>query len=323
MIRVEHESEIGMVRRAARDAAVGAGLGEENAGRAALVATEAASNLVRHAQHGAIFVRALEPLEGSGVEILSVDRGPGIADVERAMQDGYSTRSGPGQGLGAMRRMADELTVDSRPGEGTILVARIGGGAAASRVQVGGLTAALTPDGCGDAFAVEAISTGVRLFVADGLGHGPDAETAAQAALRAFRKRAEENLVDLFQTFDRELRGTRGAAVAVADLDVAAKVVHYVGIGNIVGVLIGHAGSRNMISHNGIVGHSMRRPQVFDYPVDGAATLILHTDGITQRWKPAALVDRPTLHPTVIAGRLWRSEARGRDDAGIVVLRQR
>lgn len=325
MIRIEHESDIGVARRMAREVAEAAGLGEEDAGRAALVATEAATNLVRHAKAGAVFIRRLEDAEGSGVEIMAIDRGPGMADVAAHMVDGVSTRGTPGQGLGALKRMADSLSIDSEPGEGTIVVARIGNGTPppSMPLAVGGLTAGIAPDGCGDVFGAAATEQGLAVIMVDGLGHGIDAEAAAEAAIERFHERRGDDLQSLFQQLHEALKPTRGAAIAVAHIDLREKAVHFMGVGNISGVLISDGKSRNMVSHNGIVGHTMRRVQQFEYPLGPDPIVILHSDGIGTRWQPASLAAHGLKHPSAIAGHLWRSDARGRDDAGIVVVRGR
>lgn len=324
MIRIEHESDVGVARRTAREAAEAAGLNEEDAGRAALVATEAATNLAKHASDGAFFVRRLDPSEGHGIEMLAVDRGPGMANLANSMVDGVSTSGTAGQGLGAMKRIADLLTIDSRPGEGTIMVAQVRNGSKSPSLAmaVGGLTAAIAPDGCGDAFAVAPKDNGVAVIMIDGLGHGVDAAAAADAAVECFHKRITDDLTGIFNALDRALKPTRGAAIAVAHIDLPGKAVHYMGAGNISGILIADGKARNMVSHNGIVGHTMRRLQQFDYPFASSPTVIMHSDGVGTRWQPMALMERGLANPSAIAAQLWRSDARGRDDAGIVVARK-
>ncbi|MBL8690417.1 MAG: ATP-binding protein [Rhodospirillaceae bacterium] len=324
MIRIEHASDVGMARRLARELADAAGLDEEDVGRAALVTTEVATNLVRHAESGTIFVRRLDDAEGKGVEILAVDRGPGMANVASFMADGVSTRGTPGQGLGALKRMADTCTIDSRPGEGTIVALQVRNGTASRMpMAVGGLTAPIAPDGCGDAFAVDAKGAGGGVIMIDGLGHGADAAAAAERAVECFHVRIQVDLKTLFEDLNRALSQTRGAAIAVAEIQPRDRIVRYMGVGNISGLLISGGRVRNMVSHNGIVGHTMRRLQQFEYPIETDVTVILHTDGIGTRWQAASLAERGLVHPSIIAGHLWRSEARGRDDAGIAVVRGR
>src|SRR5690348_7468410 len=107
---VDDESKVGEVRRAAQ-AMAGFEFDAQAAGRVAIVATELATNLLRHAGGGELLLQTLG-IEGTAVvEMLALDRGPGMADVERCMMDGYSTIGTPGTGLGAVRRLADEFDI--------------------------------------------------------------------------------------------------------------------------------------------------------------------------------------------------------------------
>ena len=100
-----------------------------SAGKVAIVATELANNLLRHAGGGELLLQTLGDDESPVVELLAIDRGPGMADVARCLADGYSTGGTPGTGLGAVRRLATEFDIYSAPGEGTIVMARFGAAA--------------------------------------------------------------------------------------------------------------------------------------------------------------------------------------------------
>ena len=126
-IPVTEASQPSAARFAAHAAAGDAGFREEASYRAGLVATELATNLVKHASGGEILVRCSERAGHGEVEIISIDRGPGIADVSRAMEDGRSTAGSAGTGLGAVRRLSDEFDVFSQPGRGTVILARLRG----------------------------------------------------------------------------------------------------------------------------------------------------------------------------------------------------
>ncbi len=84
----------------------------------AVVATELASNLVRHAGSGAIRVRGITHGGQTGIQIEAHDAGPGFADVEQALTDGYSSGGGLGYGLGTVKRLMDELEIASREDAG-------------------------------------------------------------------------------------------------------------------------------------------------------------------------------------------------------------
>src|SRR5262245_32645748 len=124
-VPVVEASQPSAARFAARDAAEAAGLADEDQYRAGLVATELATNLVKHGSGGEVLVRGLRGAPTGAVEIIAIDRGPGIADIARSMTDGHSTAGTSGTGLGAVRRMADEFDIYSRPGRGTVVLARL------------------------------------------------------------------------------------------------------------------------------------------------------------------------------------------------------
>ncbi len=161
-------------------------------------------------------------------------------------------------------------------------------------------------------------------MVVDGLGHGPMAAEAARAAVGVFSAQSDRDPVELIEASHLALRSTRGAALAIARIDLELGRLQYAGVGNISGVIVeaGHGRTTSMISHNGTVGHIVRKIQAFDYPWTPESLLIMHSDGITTRWDPArypGLLRRP---PGLIAGLLYRDHRRGRDDATVVVARE-
>jgi serine/threonine-protein kinase RsbT len=103
--------------------AASVGLGRQAAEECALSTSELATNLVRYAIRGELLLSPVRGPSGTGLEIESVDHGPGIADVERALRDGFSTGGGLGGGLPGVRRMMDEIEIATGPA-GTRIVAR-------------------------------------------------------------------------------------------------------------------------------------------------------------------------------------------------------
>ena len=118
----------------------------------------------------------------------------------------------------------------------------------------------------------------------------------------------------------RAMSGTRGAAVAVARLELGAQSMTYAGVGNISGSLLSQKTSRGLVSHNGTVGHQMRKVQEFEYPWPDRGLLVLHSDGLQTRWTLEAYPGLAARHPGVIAGVLYRDFKRGRDDVTVVVV---
>ena len=109
-------------------AAAHAGLTPADRASCALIATELATNLARHARDGQLVASATEPGPAAWVQLAALDSGPGIPDVDAAMADGYSTANSLGGGLGACRRAAGVFDLYTAPGAGTTIIARIGPG---------------------------------------------------------------------------------------------------------------------------------------------------------------------------------------------------
>ncbi|HVF39292.1 MAG TPA: ATP-binding protein, partial [Gemmatimonadaceae bacterium] len=104
VVRIDDESDVGAARRTAGRLGNAAGLNESELGLLAIAVTEAATNIARHGGEGMIFFRLSDVADDAGVEMIAVDKGPGIRDIGRALTDGYSTRGTPGNGLGAISR---------------------------------------------------------------------------------------------------------------------------------------------------------------------------------------------------------------------------
>jgi hypothetical protein len=156
----------------------------------------------------------------------------------------------------------------------------------------------------------------------DGLGHGVQAATAAEIALITFLKHAERSAGDVVMCVHQALRSTRGAAVAVAELDHRQNSLRFCGIGNIAATVITLAGeTQHLVSLSGIAGHVMRRVQPFTYPWGRGSLLVMHSDGIGTHWSVSSLNGLAARRPDVIAGVLFRDHRRGRDDASVIVAR--
>lgn len=121
-INISGESDIAEAARQARQIAKNLGFTTTSSHYVATVASELAANLFIHAGGGVFEIENL--VEPTGLELATVDDGPGIADVEQALEEGYSTAGGLGCGLPGVKRLMDELQITPRPGGGTIVKAR-------------------------------------------------------------------------------------------------------------------------------------------------------------------------------------------------------
>ncbi|NML46965.1 SpoIIE family protein phosphatase [Ramlibacter sp. G-1-2-2] len=324
---MDDASRVGEARRHAARLAHENGFEEVEAGRLALVVTELATNLVRHAHKGRLLLAA-RPLRAE-VEVVSIDEGPGIADVERSLGDGYSTGGTPGTGLGAVRRLASEFDLHSSVPGGTLAVARIRSRMPAqaggdNAICVGAISLAAPGEHvCGDAWAFAVHGNKSAMAVVDGLGHGPDAAEAADAAIAVFQAEPMVAPRQLLERMHARLRSTRGAAVALLQADATADVVRLAGAGNVVGRLVSGTSDRTLLTQHGTAGVTIRTPDETLLPWPAHALLVVCSDGINTRWQPDILVPVLGRDPTLAAALLVRDHCRGRDDATVAVLRRK
>jgi len=322
---MEEPSRVAEVRRFAGRVSRDEGLQELACANAEVVATEMATNLIKHAREGEILVTRLSESGRAGIELLSIDRGPGMSKVDECLRDGFSSAGSPGTGLGAIMRLSDEFDVFSQPDKGTVLVSRVWAPATRedSRLSVGSVSVPIRGEEVsGDNWAIQvADESSFSLIVADGLGHGLLASEASKEAIAAFRANADLTPGKTLDQVHRRLRGTRGAAVAIAKVDLAGSKIVYAGVGNICGAIAGGLRVQSMVSHNGTAGHEARKLQEFSYDLPASWTLIMHSDGITTSWNLDRYPGLMHLHPSIIAGILYRDASRQRDDACVVVVK--
>lgn len=296
-------------------------------GRAALVATELANNLVRHAGQGELLVQILSKPVPT-LEVISIDRGRGMRDVNECLRDGFSSGGTPGTGLGAVRRFSTEFDIYSQPERGTVVLSRLPmttESATRSSWLLGTVTVAAPGERViGDSWRVIMHERGVRVLVADGLGHGPLASKAAETACTVFEADAFQSIGAFFAQAHQALRPTRGAAAAVATINVESNSLNFAGVGNIAALINALDGTnRSLMSQNGTLGAEMRTISELRFDFREGDRLILHSDGLTSRWSLSAYPGLMRAHPAIIAAILYRDNLRGRDDATVVVLERR
>jgi anti-sigma regulatory factor (Ser/Thr protein kinase) len=271
--RVEDVTQTGEARRLVTSLCRDLGFSELDIGRVSLVVTEAATNLVRHARGGELLFRPLELAGKTGLEILSLDRGPGMSNPARSLRDGYSTAGSPGTGLGALGRASSSFDLFSELETGTVLACRYWpsppGDVPFRPLETGVVCLSMTEgEPCGDTWAVAPGASKSSVLVCDGLGHGLLAAEASRLAERLFRELRPRGPAETVEALHQGLRGTRGAALAVLEADHSNGVVRYCGVGNIGARIVEGESERHMVSYGGIVGQEVRKMQV-QLPVAG------------------------------------------------------
>ncbi|MEU7562736.1 ATP-binding SpoIIE family protein phosphatase [Streptomyces eurythermus] len=334
-IPVHDSTRVRDARMAAREACDDSGLAPARTAAAELVATELATNLLKHAGGGLMVVNLVEPPDGGtgpSVQLYSLDHGPGIADVDAALRDGYSTADGSlGAGLGSCRRSANAFHLYSRPGRGTVAAARIDPEpgerwAPPARLPAGGITVSLGQDPqCGDAWGWVRSGRLLTLLLADGLGHGPKAAHASGAAVAELRRAGHLPPADILRRLHMALRPTRGAAVTVAQVDTDRAELSFAGVGNVSARVRSGESWTSLVSHPGIVGaYFPAQVPVRRLPWHQDSLLVVHSDGLPSRWTPPEDPGLLAHDPSVVAAAILRdagSPARPvRDDTSVAVL---
>jgi anti-sigma regulatory factor (Ser/Thr protein kinase) len=201
--RIEERSYVAYLKREIHNEIVRGHFSEVRAGEIDIIVSEMCSNLVKHAGGGEVLYRIEHPTDTETVfEILSIDNGPGIADVSRVMKDGVSSTMTLGHGLGAIERLSDVFQIYSIPDWGTILYSKV----ATTKV---GFVRKEMPDldirvinvpkpretACGDGYRIKRTKTDTRIFFGDGLGHGQHAYEAVKQAGDFFLETDDEDPV--------------------------------------------------------------------------------------------------------------------------------
>jgi anti-sigma regulatory factor (Ser/Thr protein kinase) len=319
-VPVTESSQVGEARRFASTLATQAGLGEGDVGRASIVVTELATNLVNHAGGGTIVLRG--GASHGFLDVLSLDRGPGM-HLGRSLEDGFSTAGTAGHGLGAVRRQTELFEVNTREGGGTAILARVAQGRNANHERIAGISTPYPGEtDNGDGWIALELDGGVSLLaIADGLGHGRLACDASELARSVVERYASEQPGAIASRVHDALRSTRGAAIGIARLDRARAELIFCGIGNIAGTIVYGATRRSIVSMHGIAGHQASAFREFRYDLSSSAIVVLHSDGISAKWdldQYGAVLGRD---PALIAGLIWRDYRRTNDDATVVVAR--
>ncbi|HEX8127604.1 MAG TPA: ATP-binding protein [Pyrinomonadaceae bacterium] len=342
-MEVRDEAQVGAVRRAVHNYAVGLGFSERELAEIDIVVQEVGTNAARYATGGGQihFTNTLDA--EPGLEIFYTDRGPGIYDLDRVVRDGVSTGGSLGAGLGAVRRLMDEFEVYStvqstdrlaslarRSTHGTAILLRkwVAAERLSERTHAAtarriGVWARPHPqeDRNGDAYFIRRRAGQTLLAVVDGLGHGQGAHEASRVALAVLAEWQGEGLEDIFRTAHAALRPTRGAVMGACVLDTVRGTFHYAGVGNIEVRVFNAPEPVRPISNNGTLGARMDKLRVWSYSWAEGACVVLASDGVSASWD---MNDYPGLlqhSPQLLAGILMRDYGRDTDDATVLVAR--
>ncbi|TXJ79145.1 phosphatase [Streptomyces lavendulae] len=332
-IPVHDSTRVRDVRVAAEAACLLAGIDPHHTALAALAATELATNLLKHAGGGRMVIGLVdhppEEARPAAVQLTALDHGPGIGDVSAAMRDGHSTSDASlGAGLGTCLRVSSVFDLYSTH-RGTVAVSRIdqdGKEKARPALRTGGINVPLAHDEhSGDAWCWTRSGALVTVMLADGLGHGAKAAHASDTAVGELYRAAHLPVAEILRRMHLALRSTRGAAVAVAQLDTDGGELTFAGVGNIGARLYTEGSWEHLVSHPGIVGAQFPATVPARSRTWGPdSLLVLHSDGLPSRWVPPEDIDLLAHDPAVVAATILRDASSPaspvRDDTCVAVL---
>ncbi len=328
-VTIDDHSRIAEVRRAAALLGHTMGLTPELIAQASLVTSELCTNILKYAERGEVWLNTLKAGGTAyGLDIVAVDRGPGIANMDAAAKDGFSTGGSLGIGLGTMRRAAALFDIYSAPGMGTAVMVRLHEKKVAAPVSDGfAVGSRMTPIRgemvSGDSWSCLRFGNSMGVAVVDGLGHGPKAAEAAYAAIEAFHRSIREvGPAQAIQMAHQALLATRGAVMAVACIDRQAQTLRYAGLGNINAVVHSPGVATRLGSTDGTVGYGVRKARESSVAWTPRSTLILNTDGLSSRWNLTRHSGLLACQPVLIAAVLHRDFSRNNDDATVVVVQE-
>jgi anti-sigma regulatory factor (Ser/Thr protein kinase)/serine/threonine protein phosphatase PrpC len=328
VIAVHDATQISEARRTAQLLADRLEFSETRRGEVGIVVTELARNALVHGKKGHVLILPVVDETSPRLDIVAIDRGPGISNLGQALEDGFSTGTTPGTGLGAVKRMANDLQVFSMPAKMTAVMARLGLRRGEVTRDGSGIGAVCVPIKgeklCGDGWGYHRRGHTDSFIVVDGLGHGPSAAEAAHEALRIFELYPEMGPAELLDEMHHGMQKTRGAAIAIAEADISKGVLRFSGVGNIAAYILS-AGqkARAMVSHNGTVGHVVSRVQEFTFPWKPNDLLVMHSDGVSSHWDVEKFPGLLGREPALIASIIHEQAVRGRDDATVLTARLR
>ncbi len=326
---IEETSQVGEARRFALVLCSELDLDETGQGRVSIIVNELGHNLVSYGKKSQLIFRKFSTKTKIGIEILSIDSGPGMDDVE-AIKDGFTTGSTPGNGLGAVKRQSDLFDIYSSVGTGTVIM---------SRVYSKNLSLSTTDEKNSDGFEVGAINVpkrgevvsgdgwcvhetdqGLAVTIVDGLGHGPLAHEAAVKALLVFAKNYHEPVVGVLQKIHQDLTASRGAAVLI--LSTNKDEISYTGVGNITATLRAPMKSKALTSQNGTAGLRLGEIKSFQEDWRVGDYFVFNSDGLLGRWNLDLYPGFRDKHASLVAALLYRDFDRGNDDTTVVVVRR-
>ncbi|MEJ6980873.1 SpoIIE family protein phosphatase [Pedobacter sp. P351] len=323
----EDRSYFSLLKKDINKKATEAGFSPKKISALDIIVAEMTSNLLKYAEKGELLMCITGENENEYLELICIDSGPGIADPAKMMLDGVSTSRTFGNGLGSIKRLSDYFEIYSIMGWGTILLCRIYKDSEkhteSKKLVVRSLV--LPKPGeivSGDGGAYTLSQEYFKLLVADGLGHGIEANKAIIEARAAFKLCKENDPVEILRFIHDSIKKTRGAVGTVVVHDFKNKLWKIAGVGNISTCIMNYQQARNLMSYNGIIGHNIPNSmKTLEIASTEFQQVILCSDGLKTRWDSSKYPGIHKFDPSLLSAALYKDYGRKTDDMSVVICK--
>ena len=321
-------SYFSLIKKDIHQLAAEAGMSQVRINELDLIVAEMTSNLFKYSDDGEILMGVFHTEGTVYIEIISIDNGPGMLNPARMIQDGMSTSKTLGHGLGSIKRLSHEFDLYSQVGWGTIVLSRVYN--EPEKIKSKDNPMIIRPiiiakpgeTKSGDGFTFKKTDSYIKLMLADGLGHGPEANKAANEATEAFKLCPDYSPVETLRFIHTLTRKTRGAVIDIIGYEFASKTWTAAGVGNIAVRMIGPNSFRNHMSYNGIVGHNIPGTMTNQrYSADDFNQVMLCSDGIKTRIDLSKYPQMSKYDQTIFAAAIYKDHARKNDDMSVVMAK--
>lgn len=327
-LKANDRSYFSLLKKEIHALAIEAGFKDKKIAEIDIIVAEMASNLVKHAGGGDLLVKILTDPKRPGLEIISLDNGPGMADANRMMTDGLSTQQTLGIGLGTINRLADVFQVYSMKGWGTILLVRVflqpdKQEQTQTAAEIRSIVFAKPGEQyCGDRFFHKVSREYIQLFLGDGLGHGEGAADAVEQAGACFFQEFQSDPVQIIRSMNLSVKKTRGLVGTAAVFDRKSKSWQLCGVGNISTKASSPIAARQHLSYNGIIGLNVPRT-LNAQPIlhDRGQLIIMCSDGIRTRWDHLKYTGIYRYDLSVLAAAIVKDFGRFTDDTSVAICK--
>lgn len=270
----------------------------------------------RRAEGAKLLVRKNQVGSLVGIDFIVLDKQKGYPTLEQLLRKEMKEILG----------LVDHIDVYSQPELGNAVLLRIWNDTPDDLIihkygQFGSLLLAKPgQELSGDLCATSWNGSSIQIMVSDGLGSGMQAREASNTAADSFLDHLHQPLYQQMAEINRDLKNTRGAAVALAS--ISTDELKYCGIGNISGrIFRSELESKACLSYNGTVGFSMPDFQEIVYPCPGSGLFLMYSDGMAPVWSLSHYPGVISCDPTLIAAVLYRDFGKGMDDIAVITLK--